>query len=205
MSVLLKESNSLGMRGTPLILLIGLSGTGKTTIAHMLHEKYGLNELWSYTTRPPRCKDETGHIFTTAEHFNKLAGIVAYTKYHEYEYAATKAQVDMADVYVIDAKGYKDLLKNYHTKRDILPILLIANEKVRKERMISRGDSEQAVFYRLAYDADEEKKIDSIFRTIGTSTIISLTTDNVDADEITDRIYNYYRDYYILLNLDDGW
>ena len=45
-----------------LILLVGASGSGKTTIAKELEQK-GFNVIHSYTTREPRKPNEWGHIF----------------------------------------------------------------------------------------------------------------------------------------------
>ena len=41
-----------------LLVLLGESGTGKTTIANRLKQKYGMKELPCYTTRPKRKEDE---------------------------------------------------------------------------------------------------------------------------------------------------
>ena len=37
-----------------LYLIVGASGSGKTTVANALEEKYGYKQLQSYTTRPMR-------------------------------------------------------------------------------------------------------------------------------------------------------
>ena len=50
------------MKKTKVVNIIGASGAGKTTVAKEL-EKLGHNVIQSYTTRPPREKDEWGHIF----------------------------------------------------------------------------------------------------------------------------------------------
>ena len=55
-----------------LIVLCGKSGCGKTTIASLLQEKYNLKVIQSYTTRPPRYKNEEGHIFISKEEFDNL-------------------------------------------------------------------------------------------------------------------------------------
>ena len=46
------------MNNKPLILLVGKSGSGKTTIAEYLEKHYGMKMLRSYTTRPMRKPNE---------------------------------------------------------------------------------------------------------------------------------------------------
>ena len=53
-------------------LIVGCSGSGKTTIVNSLENKYGLKSIQSYTTRPKRSDDETGHIFISDEEYDKL-------------------------------------------------------------------------------------------------------------------------------------
>ena len=62
-------------------LIVGQSGSGKTTIVNTLEEKYGLKSIQSYTTRPKRSENETGHTFISDEEYDKLENIVACTDY----------------------------------------------------------------------------------------------------------------------------
>ena len=61
-------------------LIVGKSGSGKTTLVNKLR-KYGYASVESYTTRPKRFKNETGHTFITEEEFDQLKDICAYVKY----------------------------------------------------------------------------------------------------------------------------
>ena len=100
-----------------IILLIGRSGSGKSTVAQILAKKYGMKELKSYTTRKPRYENEYGHIFVSNEEFERIEDterIVAYTKYNGNWYCATEGLVDDSDIYVIDINGalvFKDTYK----------------------------------------------------------------------------------------------
>ena len=51
-------------------LIVGKSGSGKTTLVNELR-KYGYTSVESYTTRPKRFKNETGHTFITEEEFDR--------------------------------------------------------------------------------------------------------------------------------------
>ena len=49
----------------PLVIIIGRSGAGKTSVANAMRDAYGWTQIESYTTRPRRSEDETGHHFIT--------------------------------------------------------------------------------------------------------------------------------------------
>ena len=54
----------------PLVIIIGRSGAGKTSVANAMRDAYGWTQIESYTTRPRRSEDETGRtIFALAEVF----------------------------------------------------------------------------------------------------------------------------------------
>jgi len=145
----------------PLYLFIGKSASGKTTIAELLESQYSFKTLQSYTTRPKRHENETGHIFVTDEEFDKLENIIAYTEYNNYRYCATKEQIDESSIYVIDVPGVKTLLEKYHTDRKIVIVYFDASIRTRIDRMMDRHDSDMAIVSRLYNDeeSDWEKEL----------------------------------------------
>ena len=64
-----------------LLVLLGESGTGKTTIANELRNKYNMKVLQSYTTRPKRDENEDGHTFVSLGEYLLLKDKVAENKY----------------------------------------------------------------------------------------------------------------------------
>ena len=137
----------------PLILLVGQSGSGKTTIANYLESKMGYTQIQSYTTRKPRYEGETGHTFVTKEEFDALGDLVAYTEYNGNEYGVTAQMIDESELYVIDVPGVKILLEKYpNKKRPIYVFFLKSTVAARIERMIERGDCDSAILSRLHTD-----------------------------------------------------
>lgn len=150
------------MNNNFIVLLMGKSGCGKTTIANVLQEKYGWSSIRSYTTRPPRCPGETGHIFVTDEEFDTLTDRVAYTEFSGYRYCATQQQVEENQIYVIDPDGYEFFLKSYTGNKLILPIGILCEEEKLFERMISRGDSFANASARIEHDKKKFAKLDDV-------------------------------------------
>lgn len=146
----------------PIFLFVGKSASGKTTIAEMLESKHGYKTLQSYTTRPKRYDDETGHIFISDDEFDKLPDIIAYTEYNGHRYCATKDLLDKADIYVVDVPGVETLLKRYKSDRPICVIYFDASVPTRIDRMITRHDCDAAIISRLYNDeqSDWEKDVE---------------------------------------------
>ena len=156
-----------------IILLVGKSGTGKTTIAERCEELYGLRQIQSYTTRPRRTPDETGHIFASERMFHSLKDLVAYTKFNGYEYCATAQQVEENDIYVIDPKGVEYFREHYHgSKQPVIVYIIVSKDDFkdfssRYERMKKRGNTIDEAIERVVFDNREfagfEEKADYVF------------------------------------------
>lgn len=133
-----------------IICLVGESGSGKTTIAKEL-EKQGYNIIHSYTTRPPREKDEWGHIFVwdIAYRCTPKEEIIAYTYYDDHHYWAIKDQYQGKgnSIYVVDVAGV-DYLRQNVKDAEVIVVYLKCDERQRCERMLDRLTEEQ--FYNLS-------------------------------------------------------
>ncbi len=138
------------MKKTPLLLLVGPLGSGKSTIAHLLEQRNGWKELDSYTTRPKRTPDETGHTFINEEDFCILKDLVAYTEINGFRYGATKRQVEDADMYIIDVLGAEILMRNYHGDRKLVAVSILCDPETMRTRMAQRGDSPEEIKGRVA-------------------------------------------------------
>ena len=132
-----------------LILLVGASGSGKTTIAKEL-EKLGYNIIHSYTTRERREPDEWGHRFTKSNKVECFIGeMIAYQQIYGVEYFATREQYmnKGTSIYVVDPKGAKDVKTNVKDA-EVITIFLMADEITRNSRMLfnrNAGDTQERV------------------------------------------------------------
>jgi len=142
--------------------IVGPSGSGKTTLVEALKKEYGYKVIESYTTRPSRFEDETGHIFVSSDEFKKLNDVYAYNQYDGYEYGITAAQLEENDLYVVEPSGVEDLLKRYRGSKGIKVIGLNPDVEVLIERMKLRGDSDEKIIKRLIEDADTFKNLYNI-------------------------------------------
>lgn len=132
--------------------LVGKSGSGKTTIANKLFDQYGYTQIASYTTRPPRTENDTDHVFVSQEVYDNLSDKVAFTHFGDYDYCATKEQVDNANLYVIDPFGLEQLKQLYNGDKKIKSIYIHTPMEICLDRMRRRGDNEDKIWERLRHD-----------------------------------------------------
>ena len=133
-----------------LYCIMGPSGSGKSTLEKNIKNEFPwLKSVESYTTRPPRYKNEPGHLFVTKEEFDKFK-LVAYTLFNGYEYGVTEELLDKADLYVIDLEGLKVLKERYN--RPMVIIGLTIDKDICKSRMLARGEPIELVEARIHND-----------------------------------------------------
>ena len=173
-----------------MIILCGASASGKTVTALELQRKYGLKKAITTTTREKRAGETDGveYFFIPKAEFQKRLAenkFVESSLYNGNYYGCGIDQVSDDKVVVLDPNGLHSFkkLKN----KNIITFLLIADEKTRKERMISRGDKEENIKQRLTNDVvdfslDKICEVDFIIKT-GNKTI----------EETADLIYECYK------------
>lgn len=170
----------------PLVILIGKSGTGKTSVAEYLCDTYGWTQIESYTTRPRRSIDEIGHHFITEAEFDQIpmTDRIAYMEYCGHRYCSRRAQLDNADLYVVTPDGYEAIQRQYHN-RPLFAIALTASTDVLKNRMKIRGGStEEEIEKRIQRD-------DSIFQNLKTD--ITISTENLSIPEVGDTVMALFK------------
>ena len=176
------------MKHDYIVLIVGKSGSGKSTICRYLEVDYGVKEVRSYTTRPKRGADDNSHIFVSDEEFDNLDGAVAHTEYNGYRYCTTEEQIEECGTYIIDPDGVDYFLKEYTGKKIPMVVHIVAPERVRGERMAYRGQSDEGIKNRLELD-------EQVFRGMGDYATISYANSDDRLDDIMhicEHIYNTF-------------
>ena len=116
-----------------IICLTGESGTGKTTIAEYIEEKYNIPSIYSYTDRPPRYPNERGHTFVTPQEYDEfdISDMIAYTNFGGNRYCCLKQDVKPFNTYVIDEHGLKYLERNFGEEYEIFKVRITRDESLR--------------------------------------------------------------------------
>lgn len=127
-----------------MIVLIGESASGKSSIEKMLATKYEYRKIISYTTRTPREHEIDGvdyHFIQEKDFFDlKKHGYFAETAiYNHWYYGTAKADYELHDLAVLTPYGLRQIKKIGH-----IPIVSFYIEVPRRERlikMLQRGDN----------------------------------------------------------------
>ena len=173
------------MKHDKIILLVGRSGSGKSTVADILSRQYGRSILPSYTTRPKRFEREEGHIFVNNMFYEKVSrsrDIVAYTYFDKHHYWATAQQVNENDIYIIDPDGVAFFRSHYFGPKQVIVVWLDCIWLVALLRMEKQGRSRDEIDRRITND-------NAVFydpAVVGPNVI--LHTDNHSPEEIAAQI-----------------
>lgn len=126
-----------------LILVVGKTGSGKSSLIKKLCERTGLKMLLSYTTRPKRSETDTDHMFVaTDEYFRaKENGEVAIdTEIAGNYYYATIEQLYEADIYTINPEAHERLLALNLPNIRFVTVYISCPDAIREKRAMKRGD-----------------------------------------------------------------
>ena len=182
--------------GNCIFLIVGCSGSGKTTITEQLEQKYGLKSIQSYTTRKPRYDGETGHIFISDEEFDKLTDMVAYTEFAGNRYCATAEQVENNDLYIIDPKGIDFFMKSYKGSKTPKVIFISSNLTTRYERMIGRAETkgkshQEAIESSLTRIVNDAGEFYDYIQGQAWIDYVCKNNSNDKLEDVVDKIFDY--------------
>ena len=152
-----------------IIVLVGKTASGKTTVANELCKNHGYKRIITYTTRPMRVNEvqDVDYHFISDEQFNRMVENNEFTEYKRYNTAhgvwsygsvVTSEQEFSDDCYVIilTPQGLRDLSKKM--SRYIAFYLDVSLES-QLERLKKRGDEEQQIIKRLENDDKDFKNV----------------------------------------------
>lgn len=144
--------------------LIGPPASGKTLIIKELN-KYGVAEIISHTTRPPKQGEQHGvdYYFVNNEEFSKTQ-LIERVNYSGYFYGLSKAEVLEKvkqypyTVVAVEAYGLEQLTSLLGKR--VESVFIMVDKSTIIERIIERGDNPETIKRRIEY-AEKAGEFDS--------------------------------------------
>lgn len=145
-----------------LFIILGKTASGKDKTVNELTSKYDFNKIITYTTRPMRKNEEQDitYHFVSEDDFKQKINDNFFAEWKTYDtefgvwYYGTALDdlenVDNNSVIILTPAGYRDIIKKV-SKRPI-SILINADDKTIKKRLIKRGDNPKEAERRLVHD-----------------------------------------------------
>lgn len=138
-----------------MIILVGASASGKTEIANILIKKFKYHKTITTTTREMRAGEVDGvsYHFITKEEFLKLKEEDAFVEtalYQNEYYGTQKKDLVKKSVIILEPNGANSLVD--YLKEDAYVVLIESSKKLRKTRMVKRGDDLNKIEERLKKD-----------------------------------------------------
>lgn len=176
-----------------MIVLIGESASGKSTIEKILVEKYGYKKTISYTTRPPRDGEQNGkdYYFVSIEEFENLKSNNFFAEIGEYNgwyYGTAKEDCTNDKVAVLTPHGLRQMKKIKNI--DVMSYYINVPRRDRLIKILERGDNIEEAYRRSLSDVGQFD---------GIQDEVNWTIDNPNykksADKIAKIIHGVQEDY----------
>ena len=170
-----------------MLILVGESSSGKSTIEKILCEEYGYKKVTSYTTRQPRSGEVDGvdYHFISAERFDTLynQGFLAETGYYNnWHYGSSIYDCTNDKVAVLTPHGMRQLKKNKGL--DIISFYIKVPRRDRLMKILERGDNIEEAYRRNISDVGQydgiEDEVDFIVENNGYETRPEFMAKHVD-------------------------
>lgn len=143
------------------ILVVGRTGSGKSSLIKKLCERTGLKELCSYTTRAKRSDSDNDHTFVSVEEYLRakengeiaIDGEIAGNYYY-----STIEQLYEADLYTINPEALNRLLAMELPNIRFVVVYISCPDKIREGRVMARGDDKHKFRVRDFSERQEFRK-----------------------------------------------
>lgn len=128
------------------ILLVGKTNSGKSSLAKKLCERSNLVALQSYTTREKRSETDNDHTFVSVEEYLRAkenGEIAVDAEIAGSYYYSTVEQLYEADLYTINPDAIDRLLTLDLPNIRFVTVYISCPDKIREERAMTRGDDKR--------------------------------------------------------------
>lgn len=178
-----------------MLVLIGKTTSGKTTIRDKLVNEHDWKEIVTYTTRPMRDgeKQDVTYHFISQEEFKEKINNGFFAEWKSYitnegiwYYGTAKEDIKSADdqtVIILTPDGVRDILSN---ELDVSIIYVYSNMTTIYKRLNMRGDKRDEIERRVATDNIDFKGAELL------ADKIIYNNDGVDINTVTEDIISCY-------------
>ena len=175
------------------VVLLGASGSGKSTIENELSVHHGFEKIVSYTTRQPRENEENGrdYYFIDNDTFEEILSRDLFAEYDEYSqnrlYGTLKSDYISGEnkVAVLTPNGLRQLKKNCNSD-EIFTVLVRASLGTRIKRYIDRVGVNKFTYDDKNEIASRVERDFSMY--LGLEKEVDLVADNDDGTDIKELV-----------------
>lgn len=170
-----------------MVILVGKTCSGKSSVAKYLQEKHNLPRIITYTTRPRRDNETNEYHFISDEMFEKLKSedfFFETTSYNvasgeTWKYGTSKESLRDDNCIIMNPDGLKKVRRLLEAENfDIIVIYLNVSEGVQWNRLRQRSsESSDEASRRIKQDKEDFKDISEFYD-------FSITTDDMSPEEI---------------------
>ena len=172
-----------------MIILVGKTCSGKSTIADIMENDYYLPRIRTYTTRPKRQNEGEEYHFINKEEFEDLKEKGFFFETTQYEvasgetwhYGTAKEDLQSFGVIVMNLEGAKKIRHMADDSINPTIVYLNVSEGVAWDRLRKRGQNSDEAQRRIKADNQDFADIDKYYD-------YAITTDKLSAKDIARKI-----------------
>jgi len=150
------------MKNSPLFIIIGPSGAGKTRLIEGAARHLDLSVGTLYTDRPPLFVKEKGLRFISSDAFDTLSDCLSFIGAGGCRYAVPLSEAEETDVYITDTAGAAAFRERFSAARQVVVIGITAPSDICRERLSRRACSSDYIDTLLKEDVIEYADMASV-------------------------------------------